>query len=180
MRWPPHSGIRAGGVPAGARYHAVVDGHQRLEGGAQELDPLAVAQGVLLGADDVDVMGDAGGGLVLRAPQAPRGQPGGKGAWRRGAAWGTGAAGDFPRAPRHPPGPAPCVSRTPLGSARITLGPSMNISDLCWGVKPSRHPRLHQQQCKPQNGPAGGWGLLRPPPHTKDQLGPLPMFHVPT
>lgn len=71
-------------------YHSVVDGHEGLEGGAEELDPLVVAQGVLLGADDVDVVGDAGCGLVLRAPQAPRGQPGGQGAGWGGAACGQG------------------------------------------------------------------------------------------
>lgn len=176
---PPHSGIRAGGGPAGARYHAVVDGHQRLEGGAQELDPLAVAQGVLLGADDVDVVGDAGGGLVLRAPQAPRGQPGGEGARRRGAAWGTGAAGDFPPAPRHPPGPAPCVSGTPPGSARITPAP--------WSIHEHLRPVLGCEALQASTPPSAtaqtpkwpGWGLRASPSPSPHQGPARPLTHVP-
>lgn len=110
--WGRSCGAMAAGTqpPRAARagcarcYHSVVDGHEGLEGGAEELDPLAVAQGVLLGADHVQVVGDAGCGLVLCVPQAPRGQPGGQGAGWGCAACGQGHVshrGDVP-APRAP------------------------------------------------------------------------------
>lgn len=115
---PPPTQQEAKASPEVGRYHLVVDGHQRLQGGTQEVDPLAVTQGVLLRADDVDVVWDAGGGLVLCVSQAPRGQPGGEGAGWRCAAWGW---AQWVNA-SHPPSPQyqhhtstvvhPCTSQT--------------------------------------------------------------------